>query len=76
MYDIAKKIPFIGGGLRYCRNHGRGTEGSGYHQVSMNHRTIVKTAIYRAFQMVRFEAKTLQVSIIGSEIVGLVLWRP
>lgn len=38
----------------------------------MNLTDYSKTAIYRAFEMVRFEAKRYGVSIIGSEIVGLV----
>ena len=44
----------------------------GITQVSMNLTDYSKTAIYRAFEMVRFEAKRYGVSIIGSEIVGLV----
>ena len=42
----------------------------------MNLTDYSKTAIYRAFEMVRFEAKRYGVSIIGSEIVGLVPMEP
>lgn len=31
-----------------------------------------KTALYRVFEMVRFEARRYGVSIVGSEIIGLV----
>ena len=44
----------------------------GITQVSMNLTDYSKTAIYRAFELVRFESKRYGVSIIGSEIVGLV----
>lgn len=71
-HDIAKKIRFIGGGLRYCKAMGVELKDRGITQVSMNLTDYSKTAIYRAFEMVRFEAKRYGVSIIGSEIVGLV----
>ena len=67
-----KKIRFIGGGLRYCKAMGVELKDRGITQVSMNLTDYSKTAIYRAFEMVRFEAKRYGVSIIGSEIVGLV----
>ena len=68
-HDIAKKIRFIGGGLRYCKAMGVELKDRGITQVSMNLTDYSKTAIYRAFEMVRFEAKRYGVSIIGSEIV-------
>ena len=71
-HDIAKKIRFIGGGLRYCKAMGVELKDRGITQVSMNLTDYSKTAIYRAFEMVRFEAKRYGVSIVGSEIVGLV----
>ena len=71
-HDIAKKIRFIGGGLRYCKAMGVELKDRGITQVSMNLTDYSKTAIYRAFEMVRFESKRYGVSIIGSEIVGLV----
>ena len=70
-HDIAKKIRFIGGGLRYCGDHGRRTEGQRYHPGIMNLTDYSKTAIYRAFEMVRLKPNAGQVSIIGSKIVGL-----
>ena len=68
-HDIAKKIRFIGGGLRYCKAMGVELKDRGITQVSMNLTDYSKTAIYRAFEMVRFESKRYGVSIIGSEIV-------
>ena len=38
----------------------------------MNLTDYSKTAIYRAHEMVRFEAQRYGVSIVGSEIIGLV----
>ncbi len=71
-HDIAKKIRFIGGGLRFCKAMGVELKERGITQVSMNLTDYSRTAIYRAFEMVRFEAKRYGVSIVGSEIVGLV----
>ena len=71
-HDIAKKIRFIGGGLRFCKAMGVELKDRGITQVSINLTDYSKTALYRAFEMVRFEARRYGVSIIGSEIVGLV----
>ncbi len=71
-HDIAKKIRFIGGGLRFCKAMGVELKDRGITQVSMNLTDYSRTAIYRAFEMVRFEAKRYGVNIIGSEIIGLV----
>ena len=40
-------------------------------QVSINMVDYEKTALYRAFEMVKMEAKRYGVNIVGSEIVGL-----
>lgn len=71
-HDIAKKIRFIGGGLRYCKAMGVELKDRGITQVSINMTDYTKTAIYRAMEMVRFEARRYGVSVIGSEIIGLV----
>src|SRR5574344_651877 len=71
-HDIAKKIRFIGGGLRYCKAMGVELKDRGITQVSINMTDFTKTALYRAFEMVRFEARRYGVSIVGSEIIGLV----
>ena len=41
-------------------------------QVSINMTDYTRTALYRAFELVRIEALLYGVTIIGSEIVGLV----
>ena len=71
-HDIAKKIRFIGGGLRYCKAMGVELKDRGITQVSINMTDYTKTALYRAFELVRIEARRYGVSIIGSEIIGLV----
>ncbi len=71
-HDIAKKIRFIGGGLRYCKAMGVELKDRGISQVSINMTDFTKTALYRAFEMVRVEARRYGVSIVGSEIIGLV----
>jgi glutamate formiminotransferase len=71
-HDIAKKIRFIGGGLRYCKAMGVELKDRGITQVSINMTDYTKTALYRTFELVRIEARRYGVSIVGSEIVGLV----
>lgn len=71
-HDIAKKIRFIGGGLRYCKAMGVELKDRGITQVSINMTDYTRTALYRAFELVRIEARRYGVSIVGSEIVGLV----
>ena len=71
-HDIAKKIRFIGGGLRYCKAMGVELKDRGITQVSINMTDYTKTALYRAFELVRIEARRYGVSIVGSEIIGLV----
>jgi glutamate formiminotransferase len=70
--DIARKIRFIGGGLRYCKAMGVELKERGITQVSINMTDFTRTALYRAFELVRIEARRYGVSIVGSEIVGLV----
>jgi glutamate formiminotransferase len=71
-HGIAKKIRFIGGGLRYCKAMGVELKDRGITQVSINMTDYTKTALYRVFELVRIEARRYGVSIVGSEIVGLV----
>ena len=71
-HGIAKKIRFIGGGLRYCKAMGVELKDRGITQVSINMTDYTKTALYRAFELVRIEARRYGVSIVGSEIIGLV----
>ena len=71
-HGIAKKIRFIGGGLRYCKAMGVELKERGITQVSINMTDYTKTALYQAMEMVRFEARRYGVNVEGSEIIGLV----
>lgn len=70
--DIAKKIRFIGGGLRYCKAMGVELKDRGITQVSINMTDYTRTALYRAFELVKVEARRYGVPVVGSEIIGLV----
>lgn len=70
--SIAKKIRFIGGGLRYCKAMGVELKERGIVQVSINMTDYTHTALYRAFELVRIEARRYGVPVVGSEIIGLV----
>lgn len=69
---IAKKVRFLGGGLRYVKGIGVMLEERNIAQVSMNLVNYEKTAIYQAFEMVKMEAQRYGVAVIGSEVIGLV----
>ena len=70
--SIAKKIRYIGGGLRYCKAMGVELKERGIVQVSINMTDYTHTALYRAFELVKIEARRYGVAIVGSEIIGLV----
>lgn len=70
--DIAKKVRHISGGLRYCKGIGIELKERGIVQVSMNMTDFTKTALYRVFELIRIEAERYGVSVVGSEIIGLV----
>ena len=69
---IAKKVRFIGGGLRFVKAMGVKLEDRGIVQVSMNLVNYEKTAVYRAHEMVKMEAQRYGVPVVGSEVIGLV----
>lgn len=69
---IAKKVRFIGGGLRFVKAIGLKLEERNITQVSMNLVNYEKTAVYRAFEMIKIEAKRYGVPVIGSEVIGTV----
>ena len=71
-HGIAKRIRFIGGGLRYCKAMGVELKDRGITQVSINMTDFTRTHLYQAMEMVRFEARRYGVSVVGSEIIGLV----
>jgi len=69
---IAKKIRFIGGGLRFCKAMGVDLKEQNLMQVSMNLTDYTQTSIYQAVEMIRFEAQRYGVSVAGCELIGLV----
>jgi glutamate formiminotransferase / formiminotetrahydrofolate cyclodeaminase len=69
---IARAIRFSTGGLRYVKAMGVDLRARNLAQVSINLTDFEQTPIHRAFEMVRREAERFGVSIVGSEIVGLV----
>jgi glutamate formiminotransferase / 5-formyltetrahydrofolate cyclo-ligase len=73
--NIAKVVRHLGGGLRFVKAMGVKLEERNIVQVSMNLVNYEKTSIYRAFEMVKMEAKRYGVSVVGSEIIGLVPGR-
>lgn len=74
--DVAKKIAAAirhsSGGLRHVKAAGFMLEDRGIAQVSMNLTNYQKTPIFRVFEIVKREAERYGVSILESEIVGLV----
>ncbi|MDR2086347.1 MAG: glutamate formimidoyltransferase [Dysgonamonadaceae bacterium] len=69
---IAKKVRFLGGGLRFCKAMGVELKEQQMVQVSMNLTDYTKTSIYQAVEMIRFEARRYGVSVAGCELIGLV----
>ena len=70
--QIAAAIRHSSGGLRYVKAAGFMLEDRHIAQVSMNLTNYQKTPIFRVFEMVKREAARYGVSILESEIVGLV----
>jgi len=68
---IAKTVRNIGGGLKFVKAMGVKLEERNITQVSMNLVNYEKTAVYRAFEMVKMEAKRYGVTVVGSEVIGL-----
>ena len=69
---IAKKIRFIGGGLRFVKAIGLKLEERNQTQVSMNLVNYEKSSVYQAFEMVKMEARRYGVNVVGSEVIGTV----
>jgi glutamate formiminotransferase len=74
--DVAKKIAAAirhsSGGFRYVKAAGFMLEDRNLAQVSMNLTNYQKTPIFRVFEMVKREAERYGVTILESEVVGLV----
>lgn len=69
--QIAKKVRYIGGGLRFCKAMGVELKERHIVQVSMNLTDYTRTSLYQAHELVRLEAKRYGVSVIGGELIGL-----
>jgi len=74
--DVAKKIAagirHSSGGYRFVKAAGFKLEARGIVQVSMNLTNYEKTPIFRVFETVRREAARYGVTVLESEIVGLI----
>ena len=74
--DVAKKIAAAirhsSGGLRYVKAMGIRIDDRNLAQVSMNLTNYEKTPVFRVFEMVKREAARYGVSILESEVVGLI----
>ncbi len=74
--DVAKKIAtairMSSGGLRFVKAMGLALEGRPVVQVSMNLTNYEKTPIFRVFDLVQREAARYGVTVLESEIVGLI----
>jgi glutamate formiminotransferase len=74
--DVAKKIAAAirqsSGGFRFVKAAGFKLDDRGIVQVSMNLTNYEKTPMFRVFEVVKREAERYGVSILESEIVGLV----
>ena len=74
--DVAKKIAVAirhsSGGFRFVKAMGVAVQDRGIVQVSMNLTNYEKTPIFRVFEAVRREAARYGVSVLESEIIGLV----
>jgi len=74
--DVAKKIAAAirhsSGGFRYVKAAGFMLEDRNLAHVSMNLTNYQKTPIFRVFEMVKREAERYGVTILESEVVGLV----
>lgn len=69
--EIARKVRFVGGGLRFVKAMGVVLERRNIVQVSMNLTDYTKSSLYQVMELVRAEAKRYGVPVVGSEIVGL-----
>jgi glutamate formiminotransferase len=74
--DVAKKIAAAirhsSGGFRYVKAAGFKLEDRNLAQVSMNLTNYEKTPVFRVFETVKREAERYGVTILESEIVGLI----
>jgi glutamate formiminotransferase len=69
---IAKTIRFSSGGFRYVKSMGVTLASRNLAQVSINLTDFEQTPIHLVFETVRREAERYGVTVVGSEIVGLI----
>ena len=69
---IAKTIRFSSGGFRYVKSMGVTLASRNLAQVSINLTDFEQTPMHLVFETVRREAARYGVSVVGSEIVGLI----
>ena len=74
--DVARRIAAAirqsSGGLRYVKAMGVELQDRGIVQVSMNLTNFEKTPMFRVFELVKREAERYGVTVLESEIIGLV----
>jgi glutamate formiminotransferase len=70
--QIANNIRHLNGGLRFCKAIAVDLSDKGIAQVSMNMTDYTKTALYRAYELIKIEARRFGVHPIGSEIIGTI----
>src|SRR5205085_12062707 len=70
--NVARAVRGLSGGLRFVRALPIPLSSRGIVQVSMNLLDYRRTPIHRAFNLVKEEAERYGVSVLSSEIVGLV----
>lgn len=69
---IARGVRHSSGGLRYVKALGLSIEERGLVQVSMNVTNYRSSPVHRVFELIRREAFRYGVSVVSSEIVGLI----
>jgi glutamate formiminotransferase/formiminotetrahydrofolate cyclodeaminase len=69
--EIARAIRFGDGGLRYVKALGFEIKERRQVQVSMNLVNFEKTPIFRAYEMIKSEARRFGVPLVSAEVVGL-----
>jgi len=69
--NIAKSVRNSSGGYRFIKAIGVELKEKGLVQVSMNMTNYKKSPLYRVFETIKSEAQRYGVSIVGSEIIGM-----
>jgi len=69
---IARAVRYSSGGYRFVKAMGVDLKEKGIVQVSMNMTNYKKTPLFRVFETIKREAERYGVSVVGSEIVGMI----